>query len=647
LQLQPSGTLPNNLYFDPELVYRIEIRAGNTQNAQLIWLMENFIPGGGEDPIDSLSINADNQITNPQFSLISFNSSLSGSASGTVEIAPGWDLILTGSGTYAITQIPLNADDDVPTNASYALEFSLVGWTTAVLRQRFEQNGIIWGGKYLNAQLTGRISSAASSSAVSARLVRSNGDITALFNNRALTSAYNTVNATVPIPDSDDTTDPPASYTELQIVLPTTADTTLTSIQLVPTDVAALLSYEQETIERQIDHTFHYYRESIILQPKNSILTGWDFGLNPWQSRSVANSNVATNEYTADQTVIIQQNYVENNVQNNVAVAQASNTNQMAFRVRGVTSANRFAILQYIDPVTTRPYWNGVLSSVVRAKANKTAETLQVKMRLIYRSGLPATISRTNPVASWGDANESTPVLASGWSYIVPKNDPVYNLDSDWQDLVFENFDLPAMDNDNMTLGVLIYTLQPMVESTPDDVYFQSVSLVPNEFAIAANPLTYDETVRQCQFYYEKSFDLEVRPNSSGVWPASAPNHLVYTLTLNPATQSTITGIRTFHAREIEINWEQRKRAAGTVTILNGNTGASNSVLLDFWNGNGSVSSTSVTFSTYFVVGQNSTARTNYNVNSTATMYTTGSVTGDYAQALMYLHYTNNARLGI
>ena len=29
LEFQPSGTLPNNLYFNPNLVYRIEIRQGH------------------------------------------------------------------------------------------------------------------------------------------------------------------------------------------------------------------------------------------------------------------------------------------------------------------------------------------------------------------------------------------------------------------------------------------------------------------------------------------------------------------------------------------------------------------------------------------------------------------------------------------
>lgn len=44
LEFQPSSGLPNNLYFDPNEVYRIEIRQGNTQTSPLIWLIEDFVP---------------------------------------------------------------------------------------------------------------------------------------------------------------------------------------------------------------------------------------------------------------------------------------------------------------------------------------------------------------------------------------------------------------------------------------------------------------------------------------------------------------------------------------------------------------------------------------------------------------------------
>src|ERR1700677_3254065 len=48
-----NGTLPNNIYFDPDIVYRLEIRQGDSQQDALIYLVENYVPGsGGSTPID-------------------------------------------------------------------------------------------------------------------------------------------------------------------------------------------------------------------------------------------------------------------------------------------------------------------------------------------------------------------------------------------------------------------------------------------------------------------------------------------------------------------------------------------------------------------------------------------------------------------
>ena len=44
IEFNASSGLPQNLYFDPGEVYRIEFRQGNTQAAPLIWLVEDYVP---------------------------------------------------------------------------------------------------------------------------------------------------------------------------------------------------------------------------------------------------------------------------------------------------------------------------------------------------------------------------------------------------------------------------------------------------------------------------------------------------------------------------------------------------------------------------------------------------------------------------
>src|SRR5258708_18804321 len=64
VEFEPSGGLPDNLYFNDELVYRIEIRQGQSQSDPLIWEINNYVPeGSGNNPI-SANITSDNQVTN-------------------------------------------------------------------------------------------------------------------------------------------------------------------------------------------------------------------------------------------------------------------------------------------------------------------------------------------------------------------------------------------------------------------------------------------------------------------------------------------------------------------------------------------------------------------------------------------------------
>src|SRR6476660_3556837 len=47
LEFFPNGTLPDNMYWDPNKVWRLEIRRGPTQSDPLIYEINNFSPGDG------------------------------------------------------------------------------------------------------------------------------------------------------------------------------------------------------------------------------------------------------------------------------------------------------------------------------------------------------------------------------------------------------------------------------------------------------------------------------------------------------------------------------------------------------------------------------------------------------------------------
>lgn len=529
IQFLANGTLPPDIYFEEDKVYRLEFRQNNglvppSQSDPLIYEVNNYRPGsGGNTPIDTLAFASSNQITNPQFALINFSSPFSlinATDPDPIEIGPGWFLELAGTGNVTLTQVPLNDDNINPSNAPYALQITLSGWDDdgVFLRQRFQQNGMLWTNndpptKFVSSAITARLEGEPQS--ITANIVDSNNTPLGQVLTAVINEEWNEFTGHDDLIETTNPDIPPAAYIDYKLALPSDIDIYVTSIQLVIQETEAEPGFEQDSIERQIDHTFHYYKDSVLRQAKESLLTGWDFGLNPWQFRSTSQVNLATFGYTADQTIMIQQAYVAGAVGNNVSVGRATAANNYGFTVQAVTANNQFAMIQYIDPTTIRSSWGTVVSSLVRLNAQRQNDALplRMKMRLIYRASLPPTLSQTQPISSWAASGE--PSFAAGWTSISPKNDPVYDLSNGFNELFFEQFELPASSNNDMTLGIVLYTLDSMIETgTPDNIIFDQVSLAQSDFAIETTKLSFDETLRRCQFYGCKSFELATVPQT-------------------------------------------------------------------------------------------------------------------------------------
>lgn len=152
-------------------------------------------------------------------------------------------------------------------------------------------------------------------------------------------------------------------------------------------------------------------------------------------------------------------------------------------------------------------------------------------MRLFYKAGLPNAITQTDPVAAW-PAN-GDPVFGVGYTEIIPQNDPEYIVTgSGNQEFAFEKFQLPASTNDNMTLGVMFYTTGSLNQAATADIFnIDDISLTNTEFAIATQPQTFDEVMRDCEFYFEKSYAAGVVPSTNPVTVVgerSAPMRISY-----------------------------------------------------------------------------------------------------------------------
>ena len=274
IQFLANGTLPNNVYFNPSSVYRLEVRQGSTQADPLIYLIENYVPGTDVVPPGGTGNVTDNQITNPQFANVLFdpNLSLVINSATTTPFAPGWSVITSGSGTLTITQQEFAGTDNVPGNASYGITLSNAGFTTVTVVQRFNNNGELWTTGSVSLGGVGYVTGASSTDLLGT-IVYSDGQSQQIFND-PINAAANVFGNVSDIPQSTNASAPGVSYTECQLEFAGSLALTLTNIQLIG-DALAFVDYAQITIERQIDQQYHW---DLPIVPVGTVIDYYGFG---------------------------------------------------------------------------------------------------------------------------------------------------------------------------------------------------------------------------------------------------------------------------------------------------------------------------------------------------------------------------------
>jgi len=647
IQFLPNGTLPDNLYFDPTKVYRIEIRKGNTQADPLIYEINNFIPGSGgtPPPPTDIVLSADNQVTNPQFAFVDFINPLTIAAAGTYDIAPGWFLKLMGTGTATITKInTIAGNQGIINNPPYALEFNLSGWSSAILYQQFNMNGSIWASTPTQPGAVTMSITAQSNDGVAREItlqyVPSTGATEVITTQPLNVNGYSVIDGAITLPLSTNSDISDNAFVQMQILLPPTGVTDITNIQVIGEDTPIALPFQQETIERQEDQLFHVYRDSIILQPKDDILSGWNFGLNPWQFTTTTLTAAATQvAYYPDQTILVQQ------AGNSVQIGQAPVAQNKGLKVLANATTNNIAIIQYIDPSTIAPYWLNILSSLAKVTFfTNASSTVKLKMRLIWRTTLPSTISSSEPIASWSGTD---PVFSAGWTAITPLNDPAYTLVNnvglgEWSEFPFNGFVLPASSAATMTLGIVLYTVGNMTSTgTPDYIVFDKVSLVPNEFAIETSPLTFDESLRRCQFYYESSYPIGSLPGA-----VTASSQI---LKLQPPTFDSGSSTFIVYPSAFDLQYKTIKRAQpSTINFYSPTASTLSRVIVDLYVSGSVVGSPIIQASTNWTQLNVGTKSAQY-VPATAMALRQSGVTTSDAAASGDIRFqtTIDARLGV
>ena len=649
-----NGTLPVDIYFISGHVYRLEFRQNDgtvppSQNDPLIYEVNNYIAGdGGSTPIDTVAQTSSNQITNPQFSLINFVNPLTLSSvtdPTPIELAPGWTLELVGTGSVTLSQVAFNNDEKNPTNAPYALRVTTSGWDDngIILRQRFEQNGMLWANKFVSTTVTARVQGAFQT--IRATLVDSNNTLLATILAPVVVNAafveYRDFGALI---DTTNPDIPPAAYIDYRLYLPKDSDIYVTSIQVVVQDTEITPGFEQDTINRQIDHTFNYYNLPLQYKPIPSLLTGWDFNLNPAQFSGGASQTISASNatYIWDQTVC-------KSASGNVAVARSAITGGFQATNAGATTA--WYMLQYLSGAQARAMLGNELSVNIHAYKTQVGSDVTARVYL-YRGSAAATIPTvpgTNSIGTIATSGEFT-LTASNWT-LIPRGtlnqaqgilQEVSTLDystlNEDGDLRFNGWEIidsaEIADTDKFAIVVTFQTASASTVVTVD-----SISVVPGSIATRPAPQTRQQVLEECEYYFEKSTDQGVFPTAGTLAGALLSEQYAY----------GVTGVSiSISPRSFAIQYNTKKRAIGT-PVLYSLSGTVNQVSVTGYNGSAQPIAPMNVSSSNWTAGELGERGCTFIAANRATVLATNGVAfnQNFAEGLILYQYYVDTRLGV
>ena len=518
IELSSAGQLPDNLYFDPDLVYRIEVRQGPLSSDPLIDLIEDYVPTGANSINPNVTGTLDNQISNPQFAFLSFTSPLTISTAGTYEVAPGWTITLVGTGTATITQKVYSASQNLPDHPvpPFALEIDTEGsWSSVYLQQQFNPGGL-WANEFVSMSVLAR---SANGIANNISLVYKDSvslAVPIIVAQEALTtgSSYQLVQGLHAVPASTNTTPSSSAYVDIQIILPPVGITDISNVQVMgqQSDLGNSFAVTpDETLQRQTDHLFHYYKPQLFFKQIPSYLVGWDFALNPAQfygnNGAVPVQAVGANKsyYAWDQTILFQSA--------DSAITVSRDTIGSIILTAAV--ATQMAVIQYLPQIKARELMYGDISVNLRALATNALGT-PITVSLWSTTGsLPSTVASHDSLVTGLNA-AGKPTVVGGWTEIKTYNlqdQTVTVQPTSFNDYSFDVWNAIVSAPTTVTYFAIVIGTGPM--AIADEVIINSVGLCSGQIATRPATQTPDEVLRECEYYYEKSYDTNVKPGTT------------------------------------------------------------------------------------------------------------------------------------
>jgi len=656
IQCGANGTFPDNMYFNADLTYRLEFRQNDgvnppSQSDPLVYLIENYNPNGtNATPSTTDEATVDNQVTNPQFSEVNFNSpyTLSGVTNpDPIEIAPGWFLILEGSGTVTFELVPLDSSIPTPTNAPYALRLTIgAGWTTSpILRQRLTQNGVQWSEQFVASSYTARIEGTAQT--VTTRLMASDGTPLLALGSPTIDSLFTEYLGIGEMPAATNLDVPPDAYIDYEVVLPQTVDIYLTSFQLVTSNSLVTSNYQQTTIERQRDHLFHYYENDLKIKRQPSILIGWDFALNPRQFAPTTTgpdvwgpyaTGANTSNYVWDQTILFQSS--DSGPQVSVGATESLNIEAAA--------ATQFALVQYLDGATVNRLLNNPLSVNISGYTDVSGGISGV-VSLWYTdaAALPDMTANDSIVATLNSDGSvaTTNFVTDAWTEITPGDLGANEFTlGESATLQYNDIPLSGWDTagvaaiDDATFFAVVVGFESLAMG--DTVSIGSISLCEGNLPTRPAAESVTEVLRNCERYYEKSYSPDEYPGD-----ISTDNEVI----LSQDAYFDGTNSMVFMPGDFTLEFKTQKRSsAPTVTFYGPTNGTAGDVNSYLFNGQAATRvAAAATLTDYWRFKNLNDKRTTWEADTNAGTPTLTGSTRVQGSGSMGFQYDVDARLGV
>lgn len=574
VQLSAVGT-PQNAIGDNIAIYYYPFDAEG--NVELYYVavfnslgVQQFVregwPGSGVTGTASEGgVGADNMLSNTQFVEVLFDPSTginytsSGAGTITFPIAPDWDLIVTftGVGTLEVQRLSIAGNANLETNPPYVLGVTAGSNISGVtLRQRLAHNPGIWsaldtsaGGYVAAFMLLGPNTNATMSYDPSV------GAPTQLVAGNNVSAEYTSYRNTVQLDPSANTDTSATGYVDILISLSASGTSLITSIQIIglDTDVDGI-NYIQEPVKRQIDHLFNYYNDLLQYKPIKSYLVGWNFPLNPAQflGSSVSAQAVGANKsyYAWDQTIVFQ------SADSGLTISRDSTG---ALKILAAV-AGKQAIVQYLPAPVAIEMLSRRKCVHVCANANVA---LNATVSLWYtKTSLPSTIGSNNSIVATLDAN-GYPVTQNGTWIPVPRsglsnaqttttatNAAQFTINTPPPGAAsFNNYSFAGWDmegnvdiNSATFFAIVIGTAEVAMNNY---VLWQDIACQDGDIATPTAAQSMQEVLVECQYYYEKSFNLNIVPAQnvglgngevyfSSISPGrSLPNYILWWMAFN------------------------------------------------------------------------------------------------------------------